>query len=280
MEKTAMAQKVWMITGASRGFGAETAKAVLAAGGKLIATARKTDALEYLGKNANVFAAALDVTNESQVKTAVDAALKHFGRIDVLVNNAGYGLLGAVEESSAEEVENIYRTNVFGLLNVTRAVLPAMRKQKSGHVINISSIGGYGSYPGWGVYSSTKFAVEGITESLRGELAPLGIHATVVEPGFFRTDFLDSSSLIKTANVISDYAETVGKMRDFAEGHNHQQPGDPKKLAEAILQLANAAEPPVRLPLGSDTLKRIADKNAYVEKETEEWRTLAVSTDF
>jgi short-subunit dehydrogenase len=198
----------------------------------------------------------------------------------VLVNNAGYGLLGAVEETSAQEAENIYRTNVFGLLNVTRAVLPSMRKQKSGHIINISSIGGYSSYPGWGVYSSTKFAVEGITESLHDEVAPLGIHATVVEPGFFRTDFLDSSSLIRTATVISDYADTVGKMRDSMEGHNHQQPGDPSKLAQAILQLVNVAVPPMRLPLGTDTLKRIADKNAFVEKETDSWRSIAVSTDF
>jgi NAD(P)-dependent dehydrogenase (short-subunit alcohol dehydrogenase family) len=275
-----MAQKIWMITGASRGFGAEIAKAVLAAGDKLIATARKVSTLEYLGKDSNVLAVALDVTDEPQAKNAVDAGLKQFSRIDVLVNNAGYGLLGAVEESSAKEVEDIYRTNVFGLLNVTRAVLPWMRKQKSGHIINISSIGGYSSYPGWGIYSSTKFAVEGITESLHGELAPFGIHATVVEPGFFRTDFLDSSSLIKTADMIGDYADTVGKMRDFAEGHNHQQPGSPSKLAQAILQLAKTAEPPLRLPLGTDTLKRIADKNAFVERETETWRSISESTDF
>jgi len=275
-----MAQKIWMITGASRGFGAEIAKAVLAAGDKLIATARKVSTLEYLGKDSNVLAVALDVTDEPQAMNAVDAGLKQFSRIDVLVNNAGYGLLGAVEESSAKEVEDIYRTNVFGLLNVTRAVLPWMRKQKSGHIINISSIGGYSSYPGWGIYSSTKFAVEGITESLHGELAPFGIHATVVEPGFFRTDFLDSSSLIKTADMIGDYADTVGKMRDFAEGHNHQQPGSPSKLAQAILQLAKTAEPPLRLPLGTDTLKRIADKNAFVERETETWRSISESTDF
>ena len=275
-----MAQKIWMITGASRGFGVGIANAILAAGDNVIATARNINALDHLSNNPNAFAVALDVTDELQAKKAVDAGLKQFGRIDVLVNNAGYGLLGAVEESSAQEVENIYRTNVFGLLNVTRAVLPSMRKQKSGHIINISSIGGYSSYPGWGVYSSTKFAVEGLTESLHDELAPLGIHATVVEPGFFRTDFLDSSSLIKTASVISDYADTVGKMRDSMEGHNHQQPGDPSKLAQAILQLVKAAEPPVRLPLGTDTLKRIADKNALVEKETAMWRTVAVSTDF
>jgi NAD(P)-dependent dehydrogenase (short-subunit alcohol dehydrogenase family) len=273
-----MTQKVWIITGASRGLGAEIAKAVLSAGDKVIATARKISTLDYLGKDSNAIAVVLDVTDESQAKNAVDAGVRQFGRIDVLVNNAGYGLLGAVEESSAGG-RNIYRTNVFGLLNVTRAVLPYMREQKSGDIIKISSIGGYSSYPGWGVYSSTKFAVEGITESLHDELAPLGIHATVMEPGFFRTDFLDSSSLVKTANVISGYADTVGEMRDLMEGHNHHQPGDPSKLAQAVLQVVRTAEPPLRLPLGNDTLKRIADKNAFVEKETERWRLVAASTD-
>jgi NADP-dependent 3-hydroxy acid dehydrogenase YdfG len=275
-----MAQKIWMITGASRGFGAEIAKTVLSAGEKLIATARKISTLDYLGQDSNILTVPLDVTDESQAKKAVDDGVKQFGRIDVLVNNAGYGLLGAVEESSAEDVENIYRTNVFGLLNVTRAVLPWMREQKAGHIINISSIGGYSSYPGWGIYSSTKFAVEAITESLHAELAPFGIHATVVEPGFFRTDFLDPSSLVRTTNVINDYAGTVGKMRDSMEGHNHRQLGNPSKLAQAILQLVGTSEPPLRLPLGTDTLKRIADKNAFVEKETEMWRAIAVSTDF
>jgi NAD(P)-dependent dehydrogenase (short-subunit alcohol dehydrogenase family) len=275
-----MAPKVWTITGASRGFGAEISKGVLAAGDKLVATARNTKGLEHLGAHDNIFSVALDVTNERQVNAGVDAALQHFGRIDVLVNNAGFGLLGAVEESSAEEVERVYRTNVFGLLNVTRAVLPSMRKHRSGHIINISSVGGYTAAPGFGVYCSTKFAVEGITEALYKELAPLGIHATVVEPGRFRTDFLDSSSLAATAARISDYADTVGKTREFAEEHNHQQPGDPAKLAQAILQLVNAAEPPLRLPLGTDTLQRMAEKNAFVEKETEKWRAVSVSTDF
>jgi NAD(P)-dependent dehydrogenase (short-subunit alcohol dehydrogenase family) len=236
--------------------------------------------MEHLGTPENLFRVALDVTDEPRVKEAVDTALKHFGRIDVLVNNAGFGLLGAAEESSAEEVERLFRTNVFGLLNVTRAVLPSMRKRRAGHIMNLSSIGGYGSSPGWGVYCSTQFAVEGITEALHAELAPLGIHATVIEPGFFRTDFLDSSSLVETANRISDYADTVGKMREFAAGHNHQQPGDPAKLAQAIVQLANTPQPPVRLPLGTDTLKRIAEKNAFVEEETSKWRTLSASTDY
>ena len=275
-----MSQKVWMVTGASRGFGAEISKAVLAAGDKVIASARKMEALDYLGDSENLFKVALDVTNEEQVIKAVNSAVKKFGRIDVLVNNAGYGLLGAVEESSAKDVENLYRTNVFGLLNVTRAVLPTMRKQRSGHIINMSSVGGYASGPGFGIYCSTKFAVEGISEALSGELAPLGIHATVVEPGYFRTDFLDSSSLDTTKERIADYAESAGKVREVATEKNHQQPGDPKKLAKALIQLVNAPEPPVRLPLGTDTLARIAEKNAFVEKETAKWRTLSASTDF
>ena len=275
-----MSQKVWMVTGASRGFGAEISKAVLAAGDRVIASARKVEGLDYLGDSENLFKVALDVTNEEQVIKAVNSAVKKFGRIDVLVNNAGYGLLGAVEESSAKDVENLYRTNVFGLLNVTRAVLPTMRKQRSGHIINMSSVGGYASGPGFGIYCSTKFAVEGISEALSGELAPLGIHATVVEPGYFRTDFLDSSSLDTTKERIADYAESAGKVREVATEKNHQQPGDPKKLAKALIQLVNAPEPPVRLPLGTDTLARIAEKNAFVEKETAKWRTLSASTDF
>lgn len=275
-----MAPKVWMITGASRGIGADLAKAVLAAGDNLVATSRRVQGLEHLASHTNLLNLALDVTSEVQAKEAVAAALARFGGIDVLVNNAGYGLLGAIEESSAEEVERLYRTNVFGLLNVTRAVLPSMRGRRAGHVINISSVAGYCAYPGWGAYSSTKFAIEGLSETLHAELAPLGIHVTVVEPGFFRTDFLDRASLTETVLRIPDYSETVGKMREFAAGYNHQQPGDPAKLAQALVQIAHAPEPPLRLPLGTDTLKRMAEKNALVTRETAQWHTLAESTDF
>lgn len=275
-----MTQRTWLITGASRGFGAEIAKAVLAAGDRLIATARNQADLQQFGTSKDVLTLSMDVTDEAQVKAAIATALEKFGQIDVLVNNAGFGLLGAIEECSAEEVESVYRTNVFGLLNVTRAVLPSMRQHRSGHIINISSIGGYRSSPGWGIYGSTKFAVEGITEALHGELAPLGIHATVVEPGYFRTNFLDRGSLRPSAVQIPDYAQTVGKIRDVAAGLNHQQPGDPTKLAPAILQIVNTDEPPLRLPLGTDTLQTIAEKNAYVEQETAKWRTLSESTDY
>ena len=273
--------RTWFITGASRGFGILIAEQALRAGDAVIATARNPqDITDRLGYQANLLAVRLDVTREDQANQAVAAGIKRFGRIDVLVNNAGFGVLGAVEETSAGETERLFATNVFGLLNVTRAVLPHMRAQRSGRVINISSIGGYQAYMGWGVYGSTKFAVEGITEALHQELAPLGIQATVVEPGFFRTDFLDEQSLIKTALVLPDYAETVGKMRAFAETANHAQPGDPLKFAEAILALVNAPNPPQRLALGSDTVARIEAKNRLVAQELAEWNELALSTDF
>jgi NAD(P)-dependent dehydrogenase (short-subunit alcohol dehydrogenase family) len=275
-----MTQKTWFITGASRGIGAEIVKAVLAAGDQLIATARNKSDLDQFESNPNVLTFSLDVTDEAQVQAAVAAGLERFGQIDVLVNNAGFGVLGGIEETSAAEVERVYRTNVFGLLNVTRAVLPSMRQRCSGHIINLSSVGGYRSYPGWGIYCSTKFAVEGITEALHGELAPLGIHATVVEPGYFRTNFLDGSSLQRTAMQIPDYEETVGQTRQIAVERNYQQQGDPTKLAQAMLQIVNADTPPLRLPLGTDTLQAIAEKNAYVEQETAKWHTLAESTDY
>jgi NAD(P)-dependent dehydrogenase (short-subunit alcohol dehydrogenase family) len=273
--------RTWFITGASRGFGTLIAERALRAGDAVIATARNPqDITNRLGEQPNLLAVRLDVTREDEAHQAVAEGIKRFGRIDVLINNAGFGVLGAVEETSASETERLFGTNVFGLLNVTRAVLPHMRAQRSGRVINISSIGGYQAYMGWGVYGSTKFAVEGITEALHQELAPLGIQATVVEPGFFRTDFLDEQSLIKTRLELADYDETVGKMRAFAEAANHAQPGDPQKFAEAMLALVNAPNPPQRLALGSDTVARIEAKNRLVAQELAEWNELALSTDF
>lgn len=274
-------KRVWFITGASRGIGALIAEAALADGNAVVAAGRNVKAIvERLGESPALLPVALDVTDEAQAKAAVHAAVKKFGRVDVLVNNAGFGLLGAVEESADKDVRRMYDTNVFGLLNVTRAVLPTMRAKRSGHVINISSIGGYRAGAGFGVYSSTKFAVEGITESLYAELKPLGIHATVVEPGYFRTDFLDGSSLIVAPQVIDDYDETSGAVRRKATQMNHNQPGDPKKLAAAMLKLVDAPTPPLRLPLGTDTLAAIAAKNEYVTQETEIWKELSGSTDF
>lgn len=273
--------RTWFITGASRGFGELIVKQALEAGDAVIAAARKPEQItSRFGDHPRLLAVRLDVTQEAEAHQAVAAGIKRFGRIDILVNNAGYGLLGAVEEASAEEIEPLFATNVFGLLAVTRAVLPHMRRQRSGHIINISSIGGYEAYAGWGVYGATKFAVEGLSEALSQELQALGIHVTVVEPGFFRTDFLDSSSLIRSAREIDDYDATVGAMRRYAAGANHAQPGDPAKLAKAFLSLVNAPNPPRRLPLGSDTVQRLEQKNRFVETELAEWRELALSTDF
>ncbi len=273
--------RTWFITGASRGLGALIAAKALEVGDAVIATARKPeDVIARLGEHPNLLAVRLDVTRESEAHEAVAEGIKRFGRIDILLNNAGYGILGAVEETSAAEVERIYATNVFGLLNVTRAVLPHMRRQRSGHVVNISSLGGYHAYYGWGVYGSTKFAVEGLSEALHQELAPLGVNVTVVEPGFFRTDFLDDQSLVKTALELPDYDETVGAMRRFAEGANHAQPGDPSKFAGAMLELVNATNPPQRLALGSDAVARIAAKHSLVDGEVAEWKVLSMSTDF
>ena len=273
--------RVWFITGASRGFGALIAEAALAAGDAVVATARDPATVTArLGTHERLLATRLDVTSEAEAHEAAGQAVKKFGRIDILVNNAGFGLLGAIEEASAAETQRLFNTNVFGLLGVTRAVLPHMRRQRAGHIINVSSVGGYTGYPGWGVYGATKFAVEGITEALAGEVASLGIKVTVVEPGFFRTNFLDDSSLVRTALEIDDYRDSVGKTRAHAADVNGGQRGDPRKLAQAFLQLANAKNPPLRLPLGSDTVERIEAKNAHVAKEIAAWRAVATSTDF
>ena len=269
------------ITGASRGFGALIAEQALERGDNVAATAPvPATVMNRLGDSPNLLAVALDVIDEAQARAAAEAAIARFGRIDILLNNASFGLLGAVEEATRQESERVYATNVFGLLAVTRAVLPHMRRQRGGHVLNISSIGGYAASPGWGVHCSTKFAVEGLTEALALELKPLGIRATVIEPGFFRTDFLDARSLSVSPSQIPDYADTAGAMRSFAAGANHAQPGDPAKLARAILQVVDADDPPMRMPFGSDAVRRIETKNAFVAEELARWRDLAVSTDF
>ncbi|RNB88561.1 SDR family NAD(P)-dependent oxidoreductase [Brevibacillus nitrificans] len=275
-------QKVWFITGASRGFGRLMVEKLLSQGQKVVATARKpeaiTDSLQHSSEQLLVLP--LDVTDENQAHAAAKAAIEKFGQIDVLVNNAGYGILGGVEETSAAEVEKNFATNVFGLLNVTRAVLPYMRAQRSGHILNLSSIGGQFGFIGWGVYGSTKFAVEGLSESLAQEVAPLGIHVTIVEPGFFRTDFLAGESLARVENVIADYEETVGSMRSQMSAANKQQPGDPKKAAQAMIDIAFVENPPLRLMLGADTLEMVATKIKHLQADMEAWKHVSVSTGF
>jgi NAD(P)-dependent dehydrogenase (short-subunit alcohol dehydrogenase family) len=273
--------KTILITGASKGFGFEIAKAALAAGDNVIATVRSNADLvrEKLENSLNLFVVIMDVSNEAQVLDAIESSIAHFGKIDVLINNAGYGMVSAIEEASDAEVRQQYNTNVFGLLNVTRAVLPYLRKQKSGHIINISSMFGFDVIAGWGLYGSTKFAVEGITKGLSIELAPLGIKVTAVEPGLFSTDFLSAESSIASKNIIEDYKDSVGQMRvNATQLHGHQS-GDPKKLAKAIVELAHTENPPLHLPLGSDSVGMYKNNVEKTGKDIEAWFSVSTSTD-
>lgn len=273
--------RVWFITGASRGFGALVAQRALDRGDAVVATARNPKAIvDRIGAHPDLLALALDVTRESEAVAAAQAAIDRFGRIDVLLNNAGFGLMGAVEETSREEIEAVFRTNVFGLLAVTRAILPHMRKARSGRILNISSIGGYRGSAGFGVYGATKFAVEALSEAMRAELKPLGIHVTAIEPGYFRTDFMDASSLKVSRIVIPDYSATAGRVRANAGTVNGAQPGDPDKLARVLVDFAGEPDPPVRLPLGADTVAAIEAKHASDAAIIARWREVALSTGF
>jgi NAD(P)-dependent dehydrogenase (short-subunit alcohol dehydrogenase family) len=279
MEQTM--SKIWIVTGATRGIGAEVVKAAVAAGDKVVATGRNHQVLErtFAEFGDRVLPVTLDVTSEDQAETAVEVALARFGRINVLVNNAGYGLLGMFEESTPEAIERQYATNVFGLMHVTRAVLPVMRRQRSGHIFNLSSIGGLLSRAGGSLYCSTKFAVEGFSEGLADELAQFGIHVTLVEPGFFRTDFLDGSSVQYGSKAIEDYAASSSAIREFFDQRNHQQAGDPAKLATAMVRLAYEEHPPLRFTVGSDAVEMFRDKIASLQEELTRWQDLSVSTD-
>jgi NAD(P)-dependent dehydrogenase (short-subunit alcohol dehydrogenase family) len=277
--------RIWFITGASRGLGAELAAAILAAGDAVVATARNPGAImERFGHHPNLLAVRQDVTVEADGHAAAAAAVARFGRIDVLVNNAGYGLLGAIEESSADEVERLYRTNVFGLLNATRAVLPHMRRRRSGHIVNMSSLGGYQATAAWGIYCSSKAAVEGISEALQREGAPLGIKVTIAMPAFFRSEFLEGNSLVFTEARIDDYRETVGVARDYvmaavSDPSTGQAGCSLQKLAEAIIGAVGGDNPPFRLLLGKAALRRVAEKHANVDADLENWRSVSEAVD-
>ncbi len=273
--------KVWFLTGASRGFGLEIAREILRRGDRVVATARRAGQIPALFPDADdsLLAIDLDVTDGDQAAAAVRSAVARFGRVDVLVNNAGRGLLGAVEECSDASARAVYEVNVFGALTMQRAVLPVMRRQRSGHIINISSVGGLLGSPGWGIYCSTKFAMEGFSEALAQELKPLGIWVTIIEPGYFRTDFLDASSLGTEETVIADYDSTAGAVRGHAVDVNHAQPGDPVKAAAAIVDIASGAEPPVHLLLGTDCVAAVEAKIADLQADIEKWRYVSLSTD-
>lgn len=273
--------KTWFITGAARGLGAEVARSALANGDNVVAAARDMEsARKTLGTQTDrLLLQPLDVTASDTIKSAVSAAIERFGAIDVLVNNAGYGQLGVFEESSDEDVKRQFDTNVLGLMEVTRAVLPTMRRQRSGHIINIASIAGLLAFDLCTLYSVSKFAVEGFSINLARDVASLGIHVTVVEPGYFRTDFLDPSSARFSGNRIEDYSEAREKTEAAFKAYNHRQPGDPSKFGLAILNLANAEKPPVHLLLGSDALSLVRKELADRSAEIDAWASLSASTD-
>ena len=271
--------RVWLITGCSTGFGRVLAEEVLKAGGRVVATARRPEQIADLEQKypERALALPLDVTREDSVESAVEAAIARFGRIDVLVNNAGYGVAGAIEEVSEAEFMPMFETNVFGLIRVTRAVLPHLRRQRSGHILNISSIGGVAASPGWGYYQGTKFAVEGLSEALAGELAPLGIRVIIIEPGPFRTNFLGSG--VMAVNQIADYDKTAGNARRYYVEQNGKQPGDPVRAALAMIAVVESPEPPLRLLLGKSAMKRLREKLAAWERELDAWETTTVGAD-
>jgi NAD(P)-dependent dehydrogenase (short-subunit alcohol dehydrogenase family) len=273
--------KIWFVTGAARGLGAEIAKAALAAGDRVVVTGRRREALEaaFGPDSETLLSLTLDVTREADALAAVEATLARFGRIDVLVNNAGYGNLGLFEETTDAEARAQYDTNVFGLYNVTRAVLPAMRRQRAGRIFNISSVGGLLGGEGGSLYCAAKFAVEGFSESIAREVAPFGIHVTIVEPGFFRTDFLDQTSVQYGSRQIEDYAELSAQMKAFWDARNHAQAGDPAKLGRVLVDLAERAAPPLRFAAGSDAVAMIGGKIATLQAELDAWKDLSITTD-
>lgn len=273
--------KVWFITGASKGLGLELAKKLLAEGFKVAATSRNEASLINKLGNASekFFPLEMDLLNEKSVQNAINKAVSHFNTIDVLVNNAGYGLLGALEELTDSESRKNFEVNVFGLLNVIRNTMPILRANQSGHIFNISSVGGYfGEFPGWGIYCSTKFAVAGLTESLAAEIKPFGIHATIVYPGYFRTDFLKDSSLLLPENPIADYKEVRQSENAHKGDINENQPGDPVKLAEALIKVSQDQNPPLHLFLGEDAFNMANQKIASVQSELGKWKEVSVST--
>lgn len=274
-------KKVWLITGSSSGFGRALAEAVLKHGDSLVATARKPEQLDDLVKQYPETAKAvrLDVTNKTVVKAAVDTALEAFGRIDVLVNNAGYGLIGALEEVSDEQIWRNFDTNLFGAINMMRAVLPILRQQKSGHIVNMSAIAGFSNELGFSIYGGAKFALEGVSEALYGEVAPLGIKVTIVEPGPFRTDFI-GRSLDRAQHNIDEYQQTVGKFLQFLEKIEGTQPGDPHKAAQALIQIVNSDNPPLRLVLGKYAYTKFRNKIESLTAELDAWEQIAANTDF
>ena len=274
------AAKVWLITGSARGLGRALAMAVLEAGHKLVATARNPEQLSDMVAQYGdrVRAVTLDVTNEQAAIDAVAVAGDVFGRLDVLANNAGYGNIGPIEDTSLADFRAQIETNLFGVINVTKAALPLMRKQRAGHILQFSSVGGRIGPIGRGPYAAAKWGVEGFSEVLSKEVGPLGVAVTIIEPGGFRTDFAGSSTTICEGRP--EYDATVGKTARFQRDFNGKQPGDPAKAASAILQLVSLANPPLRLILGSDAFRAVEQNDLAKLESDRKWRDLSISTDF
>lgn len=272
---------VWFITGCSTGLGRALAQAVLQHGHRVVVTARNPAQVEDIVARfvKTSLVAQLDVASFSQIRLAVGAAEKAFGRIDVLVNNAGYGYLAAVEEGEDQKIRDMFETNFFGLAALIRRVLPGMRERRRGHIINISSVGGLLGNPGAGYYNATKFAVEGLSEALAKEVEPLGIRVTVVEPGPFRTDWA-GRSLKQVQNPIEAYAGTAGARRAQISGYSGRQPGDPARAAAAIIRIVESESPPQNLVLGKDGLKRVREKLDRFCASMKQWEAVSAGADF
>lgn len=275
-------KKVWFVTGASKGLGLSLVKRLLKEGYNVAATSRTIESLEKeIGASASFLPLEVNITDEKSVSNAIAKTLETFGGIDVVVNNAGYGQLGTLEELSDREARENFEANVFGLLNVMRNVMPHLREKKSGHIINISSIAGFlGAFPGWGIYNATKFAVAGLTEAFSAEAASLGIKATIVYPGYFKTNFLLQGSLRLAEHPIADYTEA----RNLEEIHDTQiignQPGDPEKAALAFIRLAENEQPPLHFFMGSDSFAMAGSKIQLLQNALNENEALSKSTDF
>src|SRR5215203_3665570 len=274
-------KQVWFITGCSTGFGRELAKYLLENGYRVVVTARNAEKVRDLVEInlPNAVSFNLDVTDKAQVQRVVSKAEEHFGKIDVLVNNAGFGYFGAIEESEEQEVRSMFETNFWGLANMTRAVLPKMRAQRSGTIVNISSIGGFVGFPGVGYYNAKKFAVNGFSEALQKEVSPLGIKVIVVQPSGFRTDWAGRSAN-DAPHEIADYMETAGANQAAIRGYSGNQPGDPVRASKAIVAAVEAEEPPFNLLLGKAALKNARLKVDGLREEFDKWAETSEGADF
>jgi NAD(P)-dependent dehydrogenase (short-subunit alcohol dehydrogenase family) len=270
-------ERVWLITGTSSGFGRSITEAALARGDRVVATARNTGPLADIAGEDRAHVAQLDVLDADQRNAAVAETIEHFGRIDVLVNNAGRTQVGAVEETTDEELRFLFDLHFFAPAALTKAVLPQMRKQGSGWIVQMSSTGGQITAPGFGAYCATKFALEGLTQTLHDEVAPFGIRTLLVEPGAFRTGLFRPGSAYESEEM-PEYAEIVGPTRDYVRGNHLAQPGDPAKAAAAIIEALDADDPPLRLALGADAIRNIGSRLDAMREELERWRGVGEAT--